>query len=110
VQWIILFTAAYPRGMFDLVVGIERWSTRVSGYALGLIDRYPPFTFDPSLVAPAEGPVQGAAAEAASPGVPAAPAQWYPDPVGRHQYRYWDGTQWTGHVGDNGQNGYDPLE
>jgi hypothetical protein len=112
VQWIILFTASYPRGMFDLVVGIQRWQVRVTGYALGLIDRYPPFTFDPSLVAPAEGPVQGAAAEGPAAGVsavPAAPAQWYPDPVGRHQYRYWDGTQWTGHVADDGRTGQDPL-
>ncbi len=52
VQWIILFTANYPRGLFDLVVGITRWRTRVSAYAMGLIDRYPPFTFEPSLLAP----------------------------------------------------------
>lgn len=112
VQWIILFTAGYPRGMFDLVVGIQRWQVRVTGYALGLIDRYPPFTFDPSLVAPAEGPEQGAAADGSAPAVPAvpaAPAQWYPDPMGRHQFRYWDGTQWTAHVADDGRAGQDPL-
>ena len=22
------------------------------------------------------------------------PANWYPDPFGRHEHRYWDGTQW----------------
>lgn len=27
---------------------------------------------------------------------------WYPDPVKRHQYRYWDGRIWTDHVADNG--------
>ena len=31
-----------------------------------------------------------------------APASWYPDPAGRHQYRYWDGTAWTAHASDNG--------
>ena len=34
---------------------------------------------------------------------------WYPDPGGRHQYRYWDGQVWTDHVSDNGQATVDPL-
>ena len=40
----ILFTGRYPKGIFDLVVGYYRWSTRVNAY-LGLLrDEYPPFT------------------------------------------------------------------
>ncbi|HLM19225.1 MAG TPA: RDD family protein [Acidimicrobiia bacterium] len=35
--------------------------------------------------------------------VPENPARWAPDPLGRHQYRYWDGTQWTEHVSDDGR-------
>jgi hypothetical protein len=27
-------------------------------------------------------------------------ARWTADPTGRHAYRYWDGSQWTGHVSD----------
>lgn len=25
---------------------------------------------------------------------------WYPDPHGEHQFRYWDGAEWTDHVHD----------
>jgi uncharacterized RDD family membrane protein YckC len=39
---------------------------------------------------------------------PENPARWAPDPLGRHQYRYWDGAQWTEHVSDNGMVGTDP--
>lgn len=35
------------------------------------------------------------------------PAAWYPDPSGRHELRYWDGTAWTSHVSDHGQPGED---
>ena len=39
---------------------------------------------------------------------PENPARWAPDPVGRHQYRYWDGAQWTEHVSDDGMVTADP--
>ena len=38
------------------------------------------------------------------------PANWHPDPKGRHELRYWDGGQWTEHVSDQGITGTDPLE
>lgn len=37
-------------------------------------------------------------------------AGWFPDPAGRHQYRYWNGTAWTDNVADNGVPGTDPLD
>ena len=34
---------------------------------------------------------------------------WYPDPLGRHDHRYWDGREWTHHVGSGGQTSIDPV-
>ncbi|MDQ2959603.1 MAG: DUF4389 domain-containing protein [Candidatus Dormibacteraeota bacterium] len=42
----VLFTARYPRGIFDLVMGLNRWVFRVLVYALLLRDEYPPFRLD----------------------------------------------------------------
>ena len=39
----IIFTGRYPEAFFDIVLGVERWIFRVNMYALGLVDRYPPF-------------------------------------------------------------------
>jgi hypothetical protein len=36
-------------------------------------------------------------------------AGWKPDPVGRWEYRYWDGSQWTEHVSRGGQQATDHL-
>ena len=45
---------------------------------------------------------------ASSVGDAAAPADWYPDPAGRFELRYWNGSAWTEHVSRNGQQSIDP--
>ena len=45
VAWFaILFTGRYPKGLFDFVVGINRWQNNVDAYVLLLRDDYPPFS------------------------------------------------------------------
>ena len=73
VQWIILFVARFPAGLYEVTEGYMRWTTRVSAYSLGLIDRYPPFTLSPSLTEKAP-PAPTAPPLAARPAAPPPPA------------------------------------
>ncbi len=40
---VLLFTGKYPKDIFKLIVGMNRWAYRVSAYAMLMTDRYPPF-------------------------------------------------------------------
>jgi hypothetical protein len=45
-QIVILVTGGVPRGMFDFVVGVMRWQTRVNAFLYGLRDEYPAFSLE----------------------------------------------------------------
>ncbi len=43
---VLLFAARYPRGIFELVMGLNRWTYRVIAYAALMRDEYPPFRLE----------------------------------------------------------------
>ncbi len=57
----LLFAARYPRGIFDFVVGLDRWVARVATYVLLMRDEYPPFRLE-------QGGAEAVAFEGAAPG------------------------------------------
>ncbi|HEV8394135.1 MAG TPA: DUF4389 domain-containing protein [Vicinamibacterales bacterium] len=44
--FVILFTGAYPKALYDFGVGAMRWRLRVEAYMLLMVDDYPPFSLD----------------------------------------------------------------
>ena len=62
----------------------------------------------PSSTTAASTPSTFAAAQTgATSGGQAAPANWYKDPSGRFELRYWNGSAWTEHVATGGKQSTD---
>ena len=60
---------------------------------------------DPTFPSQVSDVVDGSSAEVTFTGI--APG-WLTDPSGRHEQRYWSGSEWTEHVTDGGVPGIDP--
>jgi hypothetical protein len=65
----VLFTRRYPRGVFDLVMGFNRWVFRVLTYALLMRDEYPPFRLDQGGPEPPPAPSPAPSPAPAAPGL-----------------------------------------
>lgn len=52
----IVITETYPPGLYDFQCGVLRWQARLLAYHGSLVDKYPPFSFEPGAIEGAERP------------------------------------------------------
>jgi hypothetical protein len=61
-----------------------------------------------TFISPTPSSASGSNPVATQSAVPSVPADWYKDPAGRYEYRYWDGSKWTDNVSRAGVTYKDP--
>jgi hypothetical protein len=78
----LLFTARYPRGIFDFLMGLHRWIYRTVAFVALMTDEYPPFRLDQGGEEPApEPPTTPPADQGAAAAVPVPPTTVTEPPV-----------------------------
>ncbi|MDA8290079.1 MAG: DUF4389 domain-containing protein [Actinomycetota bacterium] len=53
---VVAVTGAYPKQLFDVTIGLNRWCFRVLAYAALMRDEYPPFRYDGGGADPGSAP------------------------------------------------------
>ena len=91
------------------IVSVRDGSEVVAFLSRDTITNTNPMPASIQTATPTSTPATETSTVATSPAAtPTVPADWYKDPAGRYDYRYWDGAKWTEHVSRAGTVHKDP--